>query len=252
VSFAGCVDPANFLPGSPFLLLRGGVGSPISMNPVPAAVSGDANLYVQGNPAKAFVYQGTSIAGTSVAGQSMPTVGVASAPRIASAFRYFYHLYYLRPCSQPDGPVSAVGPSDATCTGASDGGRPIPTLVRKTVTANAAGGLVTQEEAIAEGVERMAFVYGVDDLPAGAPDGTVDVYTAFPTNIQLSSVITINVWLLMRSSKPDFTYDDTTKTYLDNNGVAFTCTVSATPNACRYHRHVFNQTFQVRNAYITH
>lgn len=238
VSFP-CIDAANFQSGSPVLLLRGAAGSPIDTSTT--AFAADHNLYVQGDPTTAVVFQGSAYA--SMTGKrAILVAGSTGSIENAPVYPYFYHLYYIRPCSQ------------VPCTGASDGGHPIPTLVRQSLVADpTTGALAMQEEPVIEGVEDMTILYGVDNTAVGAgagttiTDGIVDRYTSTPNlATEMPFVISMTVTIRVRSPKPDFTYDDSGKSYDNGLGTVYT----SSGEAKRYHRHVFRQTFQVRNIYV--
>lgn len=233
-----CIDAANFQTGSPVLLLRGAAGSPVDTTTT--AFAADNNLYVQGDPTTAIVFQGSAYSGLT-GKRAVLAAGSTGTIVNAEVYPFFYHLYYIRPCSQ------------APCTGSSDGGHPIPTLVRQSLVANAAGNLEMQEESVIEGVEDMTILYGVDNTAPGAvagsviTDGIVDRYTSTPNlATEMPFVISMTVTVRVRSPKPDFTYDDSAKSYDNGLGTAYT----STGDARRYHRHVFRQTFQVRNIYV--
>jgi hypothetical protein len=61
-------------------------------------------------------------------------------------------------------------------------------------------------------------------------------------------VVTVRVAILMRAATPTPGHDDSGKRYDLTSGIppAFTCN-PAVANDCAYRRHVFTQTFQVRN-----
>ena len=100
------------------------------------------------------------------------------------------------------------------------------------------------EVAVAEGIEAMRVLYGVDSDGDGTPDPP---YIEAPTDIEFAQVVTVRVTVLVRSPKPTNGYDDSRRFYdLDGDGVTIlNCTDDGLP--CNYHRHVFTQSFQVRN-----
>jgi hypothetical protein len=91
----------------------------------------------------------------------------------------------------------------------------------------------------------------VDDVnnnPTRTWDGIPDRYTTTPTAAQWPNVVTVRVAVLMRSTTPTAGYDDSGKRYDLTSGIPpfFTCN-PAVAGECQYRRHVFTQTFQVRN-----
>jgi hypothetical protein len=162
-------------------------------------------------------------------------------------FPYQMHVYYVRPCSRPTAP----GPTadSPLCQASDDGGRPIPTLVRQEL-----NGLTMVERPLAEGVERINFMYGVDTLPAPGGDGIADRFVADPLTIAADGwarVVAVRVTLLVRSPTFINGQDDSNKDYdLNGDGVPdFNCNdvIATEPFACAYKRALFSQLIQVRN-----
>ena len=106
------------------------------------------------------------------------------------------------------------------------------------------------EQPLAEGVERMELMYGVDTLPAGG-DGVADQFV-FDPGANWANVVSVRVILLVRTPTRIAGQDDSGKCYdLDGNG---TCVagdprdfVCAPGPECQYKRAVFSQLIQVRN-----
>jgi type IV pilus assembly protein PilW len=190
---------------------------------------------VQADPGEGLFFRGADYATLKAAGR---TRSLATTPvRDADIFEYSAHVYYIRPCSR-----FATG---NTCTAAADDGKPIPTLVRQELVAS-----TMTEVALAEGIERMSVLYGIDNVPAGAPDGIADTFTATPAAADWVNVVAVRIALLVRSSTPTAQYDDAAKRYdLDGDTVIdYRCDQDTlTPSACSYKRKVFSQLFQLRN-----
>jgi type IV pilus assembly protein PilW len=190
-------------------------------------------LYIQTEPALGVVFVGSTFPTLRADGLTAKIDGaVPGVPNDAPIFEYLARVYYIRPCSRPNG-------GGANCTGAADdAGRPIPTLVRQELNA-----LTMVESLVAEGIERSSFLYGIDaDL-----DGIPERFVADPTLAQWADVVAVRVAVLARSPSAISGHDDSGKTYdLDGTGAAvpFTCTVGVN---CNYKRKVFTQTFQTRN-----
>ena len=142
--------------------------------------------------------------------------------------KYHVHIYFISPCSVP-----AAG---TTCTAAADGGRPIPTLKRLTLTVEGAGNRVWRNEVLAEGIENLQIEYGIDTNNDGLPDGN---FVAVPGAVEdWSNVMTAQLFVLART--PEMTVGGAdTKTYVLNS----TGAPGVSPGG-NFRRHLF--TSQVR------
>jgi type IV pilus assembly protein PilW len=125
---------------------------------------------------------------------------------------YRVHVYYLRPWSGHTG----------------DG---IPALVRLELADGGSSPKLTSMPLV-EGIERMAFQYGVDlDNP---PDGSPDAYTAVPADTgEWSRVVAVRVNLLVRSLDQSLHYTGSGSFDLGEGEVVLP------GSAGRYRRHVF-------------
>ena len=222
-----CINASNFIDGtadrpSSILIVRGATGVAV----LPAALAA-GSLYVQSDPNGGILFRGDQYAGLATPPRRT-ILGGGEAP----IYLYQARAYYLRPCSRPTGSGGTV------CLATDDGNQPIPTLVRQELV-----GTTMTERAVAEGIEAVRIVYGVDNDGNGTPD----MYTEAPTDIQFTQVVTARVSVLVRSPKPTNGYNDDSRDYdLNGDGVAeLNCTDDGLP--CNYHRHVFTQSFQVRN-----
>ena len=223
-----CITAANLiltaLPDrpSPILVVRGASGVRV----LPAALDA-TTLYVQSDPGGGIFFLGSEYEKLA-ASRKRTIAGGAEAP----IYPYQAKAYYLRPCSRPTGNGGFV------CQASDDDGQPIPTLVRQEL-----AGTIFGERTVAEGIEAMRILYGVDTDARGTPDA----YTETPTADQFGQVVAVRVSLLVRSPRLTNGYDDSSRSYdLDGDGVAeLNCAADGLP--CNYHRHVFTQTFQVRN-----
>lgn len=243
-----CIQNANFQPG-PILITRLSTGQPIPTGAVGTG-SNWPTLFVQSDAGYGNVFLGKDYAAIAAAGMHKRD----SNNNVLPIFPYQMHVYYIRPCSRPTGPAE-------TCTATDDGGNPVPTLVRRELqgdaSTNALGVPVANvamvERPLAEGIERIHLLYGLDSLPLPNGDGVADRFVTDPLSIAAdgwSRVVAVRVTLLVRSLTTVPGYDDSTKTYdLDGDGtynaaVDFRCT-NAT--LCAYKRAVFSQVIQVRN-----
>lgn len=247
----GCINAANFVSNSPILILRGAEGIQI-----PLARLGDANfkkkVYIQSDHAGSVLFIGNEYAAQSSERKKWvyDTGGVIVE---APVYAYQSYAYYLRPCSRPSG-------AGGLCTSSDDGGRPIPTLVRQELGDVDIGSGATSmiEQPVAEGIERLSVLYGLDtNTPK---DGIPNQYLEAPGATDWPNIVAIRVAVLVRSPGWQHDYYDgaingnvkgAAKVY-DLNGDGsdaghtsddFACS----GDDCHYHRHVFAQTFQMRN-----
>lgn len=238
-----CIDPGNFLAGSPVIALRGAPGYRVwdrngndNLSDDIAAEPNFANtLYVQSSPAQdpnTIIFRGGDYAALRAAGQHRsytPAGGVGCAACEGPLFEYQSHVYYIRPCSRPTPPATVCA-----AAGSDDGGRSIPTLVRHELV-----GTAMQMTPLVEGIERLVLLYGADDNQDGIPDR----YTGNPAGLG-ESITSVRISVLVRTTSSVAGYDDSGKTYSLGGGVNFTCTPGVD---CDFKRHVFTQTVQVRN-----
>lgn len=243
-----CIAIANFLSvptvGQQILVARGAVGVRIPdpnadgnlSDGLAAQTDFATTIYVQSNAAGGVLFYGNNFA-TMRAANPPQTLRLSTGVDV-DIFEYQTHVYYLRPCSRIA--------SGSTCSATADDNKPIPTLVRQELR-----GSVMTEVALAEGIERMSFLYGIDTLPAGALDGVADTFTANPSTADWANVVTVRVTLLARSATPSAQIDDSNKTYdLNGDNVAdFRCQdmLGTEPYSCQFRRKVFTQLFQLRN-----
>lgn len=238
-----CVKAVNFQPG-PVLIARLTSGLPV------ADPNADGNfadgivlqagytntLYVQSNVRDGLVLKGSDFSGFAASA----SIKKFSDGRQFPVFPYQLHAYYIRPCSRPTG-----GGASDECVAGDDNGRPVPTLVRQELQ-----GTTMVERPLAEGIERMNLLYGLDMQPAPDGDGVADRFVADPLSVAADGwarVVAVRVTLLARSPTPIAGYDDSTKNYdLNGDGTAdFTC--AAGTIECAYKRAIFSQVIQVRN-----
>jgi type IV pilus assembly protein PilW len=266
-----CIPITNFVAG-PVLVVRGASGLLANNNGTggPAVVvAGQLNantLYVQSDPSNGYVFQGVDyIANFQAKGYSRSVPNGAGGFVDAPIFPYQSSIYYIRPCSRPAGPADAWG--NPTCQGPGiddlPNPDPIPTLVRQQWQATAAGPALN-EVALAEGVEQFNVIYGLDSMSAGAiavpagcysladcgtpPDGVADTYTTTPPTANAwTQVVTIKIYVLVRSQGPTAGYYDNVKTYDLGGGTTFTCNNVFGSDSCNYHRHIFSQVFEIKN-----
>jgi type IV pilus assembly protein PilW len=140
-----------------------------------------------------------------------PTVTTGGAVPGGEAWEYQAAIYYVRSISGAQ-----------------------PALYRKILTGNTWGGA----EEVAYGVEHIHYVFGVD----ADADGTADEFVS-AADADWPNVVTVRVYLLVRSDEPDAFYTDT-RTY--NLG---DITIDPDPDD-NYHRTVFTTSINLRNRHL--
>jgi type IV pilus assembly protein PilW len=239
-----CIAAANYLDvpgGQQILVTRGAIGfripDPNNDGNLADGLAAQRNytttVYVQGDPGEGVIFYGNDFTTLKAAGRTRTLPN----GRDIDIFEYAAHVYYIRPCSR-----FATG---TTCTATADDGKPVPTLVRQELQGSA-----MTEVALAEGIERMSLLYGIDTTGPTGPDGVADFFTANPAASNWINVVAVRVALLVRATTPTAQHDDSNKAYdLDgDNVVDYRCTLDVTtPSPCTYKRKVFSQNFQLRN-----
>ncbi len=155
--------------------------------------------------------------------------------------KYFVHIYFLSPCSNPTGtpdPTSNL----PTCQSTDDNGNPIPTLKRLELSYN---GTTTTWSLVplVEGIENMQFDWGTDTDGDGYPNQ----YTPTPvTSTDWSNVMAVRINLLARNLDCTHNYQDT-KTY--NLGLTTGITPASAVGCTNgdYRRHVFTELVRAIN-----
>ncbi len=176
---SGCVPNANYVAGSDVLVVRY-VG--------PDAVPQGAAL----SAAKIYLRVQTGRRGELFAGASPPTdlPQSVSPDTGTSTYPYSLEMYYLRPCSD-------LGTA-STCSAASDGGNPIPTLMRLRLQDD--GTLIN--EPVVEGVEQLQFEYGVG-TPPGNPTPIVYKTADAMAAADWANVVSVRIGYVLRAQTRD-------------------------------------------------
>jgi prepilin-type N-terminal cleavage/methylation domain-containing protein len=142
--FASCITSAsNYVKGSDVLVVR-------YADTDACALTGTTFTTVNCLPASRY-YLTSGVGGPAVltAGTGGGTAASISSPLQTYVYPLRAEIYYLRPCSNP----GAGG-----CTATSDGGTPIPTLMRMRIDSSSS---TMKSEPIVEGVEQLQFEYGL-------------------------------------------------------------------------------------------
>ena len=158
-------------------------------------------------------------------------------PLIAASIRkYRTHIYFVAPCSTPNG-------GGVLCTGSADDlGSPLPTLKRLELGAGGAFTIVP----IVEGIEAIRVEYGVDSSPTIADpgtgligDGLPDAFVNAPSVAEMGNAVAARIYVLARNTSPSGGYVDD-KTYTMG-----TLTTTATND--KYKRHVYGAETRIAN-----
>lgn len=192
--FTWFLADANVQPGSDILVVRRADTAVFTGTPVE-----DNDVYLQSNVLTAAIQYGSTSANvpTTQVDGAAPTFfkrnGAAISP--ADTRRYHLAIYFVAPCSVGTG-------TNGVCTGSDD---TIPTLKQLELT-SVSGVTSLVITPLAEGVEYMKLLYGIDTTPATVNaatglvgDGEPDTYIAAPVLAQWSSVTSVQVHLLVRA-----------------------------------------------------
>jgi type IV pilus assembly protein PilW len=247
-----CIAVANYLAvpgGQQILVTRGAIGyripDPNNDGNLTDGLAAQRNytttVYVQADPGEGLIFYGADFANL----RAQTKTRTLPNGRDIDIFEYAAHVYYIRPCSRILAGTTCNTVAGTLASGTQDDGHPIPTLVRQELQ-----GSVMTEVALAEGIERMSILYGIDNAGPSGPDGVADIFTATPAVADWGNIVAVRVSLLVRSPTLTAQHNDGGKSYdLDGDTVAdYTCTTDViSPTACNYKRKVFSQLFQLRN-----
>lgn len=208
---------ANYVPGSSVLVLRFADSQVLAPGPAVPNVSPAEASTITGNPSEIFVLSAPTVSAQLFSG-TVPTINTTLP---SYAYAYQLNMFYLRPCS-----VLATG---AACSATSDGGMPLPTLMRMYLTNT--GTLVS--EPVVDGIEQMNIEYGVaTDLTTNVAP-TYETASTVTTNNQWGNVVSVRVSLVAVNPARDISVPHVFTatlgtlaacTYTINNGTAPTTT----------------------------
>lgn len=193
-----CIDGTEFLGSTDILVIKRLQGQPVDANRGEEDDDGKVFLRTNGDAAMMLEYDHED-----------------SAPADAEDWEYLVRLYYVRNHFLDDG----------------DG---IPTLYRKTLDGN---GMETEDGGVAQGIEYVHVMFGIDT----GSDGIPDYYKSQPTAVELRATVTAKVYVLARSIDPDPLYTNA-KTYQLGD---VTKDFSGNPDS--FYRRVFTTTVAIRN-----
>lgn len=225
----GCVPTDNY-GGGPLLVTRSAGRIPVAPNALR-----NNGIYVQSDPVGGIIFFGNMWGelATSATPPRLVLNGGVLAP--APILEYETSIFYLRRCSRAG--VSGECADDA------DGGTPIPTLVRRRLDASS-GTPAYVDEPLAEGIERVALMFGIDQ----DGNGVAERFTLTPTAAETSDILEVRVTLLVRTPQPVPGHNDAGKSYNVAPGIMFQCNVVM--GECRFQRHIYAKTFQLRSRAI--
>jgi type IV pilus assembly protein PilW len=220
----GCIPAADFVDGSNVLVLR--FASPL----VTAPASLDANvMYVQTTVGGSIVARGNVSPPLSTFTLTRQTA--LPGPPVPGLIRkYVVRIYFLSPCSQ------------SGCSSTADGGTPIPTL--KMIELDSSGGApgFSAPVAIAEGVERLEFDFGIDTDADGAPNRFTNCATDCTTGDDVANIVTTTAYAVVRDTELTAGFTDT-KSYVLGQGGTYTPATAA----ASYRRHLYSSTLRLNN-----
>jgi type IV pilus assembly protein PilW len=162
----------------------------------------------------AIIFQANSLA---LAQQALPDEGFH--------YNMLFHssLYFLRPCLK-------------NTSGCVEGDSVLTRLMLK--------GDRYIQEALVEGIEQMQFEYGVDDNQ----DNLVDRYLVANTISDWREVLSVRVYLLVRSRLTDRIIDEKGKVYVMNSSGSKSDNVYQVPESLRYYpRKLYQSEVSIRN-----
>ncbi|HUH00292.1 MAG TPA: PilW family protein [Gammaproteobacteria bacterium] len=205
-----CIDPAAFQPNTDAIGIKRTSGTPSGFrnDTIPAEVLAPAGrVYVRENGTRAVFYQ-----------SEFPVAGGRAVVQPYRDWEYSPKIYYVRNFGVTAG----------------DG---VPTLCRIRLVNDGTGGSppLHTEECIAQGVEDLQIEYGLDTLD----DGSANVYVRGPAVADLPRVVSVRIYLLMRTINEDVGYRDD-RTYVLSNKAAYT-------PGDRFHRRIYASTIVVQN-----
>ena len=186
----GCVDNANYVNGSDILILRYANMDAMPVTGASAALSDGGIYLISRAGTSGLLFAGD---GSANRPQVLPFYDSGNLQQGTYTYPYQVEMYYLRPCSDPG--------AGGICNAGSDGGNPIPTLMRLRL--DGSGALVS--EPVVEGVEQLQFEYGLRD-PADPNHSTTPVRYEDATDMAVGdwpNVVSVRVGYVLRSQTRD-------------------------------------------------
>ncbi len=202
-----CIDEGEFEPDTDILSIKHVRGESLSSQRNVADDNGSVFMRTNGETGMLHIYNNAANASL-IQGSNI------------TDWQYMASLYYIRR-------DSLVGGSDS-----------VPTLYRRTLAKDEISGAPTmqiEDGGIARGIEFFRVLFGIDL----DNDGTPNTYTSNPTEAELAQAVTARIYVLARSSEPDYSYQNT-KTYQLGD-------VIISGGSDHFYRRVFSTTVKLRN-----
>lgn len=242
----GCtaLTDANHLGGTDILVIRRADTNTVPLATPTAVTAADlvaSEVYLQSNGGGMVLDLGDP--------DSFDDLTTFSSNDIAEIRKYRVDIYFISPCSIPDG--------GGNCSASSDNGNPIPTLKRLILTSQG-GALNMVTEPLVEGIEDMQIEYGIDrEIAAtataydGSPNasaaGANDDYEYLPDDpTEWQDVVALRLNLLVRNHEPTRGYTDD-KSYVMGNTENATSTRTFNGAAASYKRRLFSTVVRLIN-----
>lgn len=197
-----CIDPAEFQPGTDVVALKHVRGKELASSRIDQDHTGKVFMRTDGSTGMLFVYDHETN------GSLIQSSGV-------SDWQYLTHVYYVRRDSM-------VGENDG-----------VPTLYRRVLNGT---DMQIESGGIARGIEFYRIMFGIDTDTDGIPN----TYISVPTAEQMLLAVTARIYVLARSTDPDFSYIN------DKSYVLGDKTISGGND--NYYRRVFSTTVKLRNS----
>lgn len=216
-----CLPAADYVPNSDIVVIRYG-GAP--MTRVLTADLNANDLYVRSSIGRrGMIFEGQDVGSLP---SDLYSAGTPDPDNIIN-YPYDFVAYFVRPCSSQAAGTAGV------CDAADDD---TPTLTRLTL-----NGTTLVQEDVAEGVEQLQILYGVDN------NGNNNADTYLPASSLSANdwpmVVTVRFDMVIRSPETDISLDATGDTYNMVSGYTYTVPASA-----KHHRRkMYSNVVQIRN-----
>lgn len=213
-----CLKNRDYLKGSDLLTLRFGDSHDYFYESEINNKRYQKHYFLRAQSGKgAIVFQGKKLA-----------LAIKALPDEGFHYNMLFHssLYFLRPCHK-------------NSSGCIEGSSVLTRLVLM-------GGRYIQE-ALVEGIEQMQFEYGVD----ANQDGTVDHYLKANNIADWQKVLSVRIYLLVRSRLRDLSIDEKDKVYVMNSSASQTDGVYQVPDSLRsFPRKLYQSEVSLRNRLV--
>lgn len=222
---SGCIDASDYVANSDVLVLR--YAQPDEFVSSAELLDGDDDEKSGGD---AFLRSVVGKSGILFNHAQVAAVGVTAGEEDNGivTYKYEFAMLFLRPCSVKGG--------SSTCTGDSDDGDPISTLVVKRLNQSN-----LYEEPLVDGVEQLQLLYGVDETGDAIVDRYVTATTLGTDEDDWQRVVSVKLGLIVQG--------DTLDQFTDTNTYAMPGGFDYTPpsDIARKQRRMLVREIQIRN-----